>query len=360
MARVYNFNPGPAVLPESVLREVQEELLDFRGSGMSILESSHRGKEYAAIHTEAATNIAKLLGLSTDYKVLFLTGGASQQFAMVPMNLLGPGQVADYVKTGEWSAKAIKEAQIIGQVNVIADTSASQPARMPALSDLKQTPNAAYFHITSNETVAGTQWQEFPKSTTPLISDMSSDILSRPINANDFALIYAGAQKNLGPAGVTIVIIRQDLIERANSKLPTILRYNTHSDNDSLYNTPPCFAIYVLALMTRWLLAQGGVAGIAKINRQKAETLYAAIDGAAGFYRGTAAKEYRSQMNITFRLPSEDLEARFLQEAAKLGFKGLKGHRSVGGIRASIYNAFPLQGVEALVAFMKDFAHRQG
>ena len=359
MARVYNFNPGPAVLPESVLKEAQAELLDLKGSGMSVLECSHRGKEYSAIHDEAAANLAKLLNLGDDYSVLFLTGGASMQFAMVPMNLLNDG-VADYVNSGEWASKAIKEAKLFGKVNIAADTAEAKPARMPALSDLKTTPGAAYFHITTNETIAGTQWQSFPKTPAPLVADMSSDILSRPINAKDFALIYAGAQKNLGPAGVTIVIIRKDLLDRCRPTVPTMLRYKTHSENNSLYNTPPCFAIYIINLVTRWLLGLGGVEAMAKINNQKAGLLYGTIDALSGFYRGTAAKEYRSPMNVTFRLPSEALEERFIKEAAKQGLCGLKGHRSVGGVRASIYNAFPMKGVEILVDFMKAFAQSNG
>lgn len=359
MARVYNFNPGPAALPLDVLQEVQAELLDYQGSGMSILEASHRGKEYMAIHQEAVDNIRKLLAIPDDYAILFLQGGASGQFAMVPMNLLGEGQSADYVNSGAWAAKAIKEAKLIGKVNVIADTGKEIPTRLPAPDSLKQTPGAAYLHLTSNETIAGTQWKTFPKSDAPIVADMSSDILSRPFDIKPFGLIYAGAQKNLGPAGVTLVIVRKDLAERVSEKIPVILRYKTHIEENSLYNTPPCFAIYMVALVTRWVMKLGGLEAIARRNAEKAAKLYAVLD-ASSFYRGTAVREYRSDMNVTFRLPSETLEETFIKEASAQKLKGLKGHRSVGGIRASIYNAFPPEGVDALVAFMQEFERKNG
>jgi phosphoserine aminotransferase len=359
MARVYNFNPGPAVLPLEALEEAQKELVDFKGSGMSIMEASHRGKDYEAVHNEAAENIKKLLGIGDSHAILFLQGGASQQFAMVPMNLLGEGQSADYVNSGAWASKAVKEAKIIGKVNVIADTGKDIPTKLPEVSSLKLTPGAAYVHITSNETIAGTQWKTFPKTQAPLVADMSSDILSRPLDVGQFGLIYAGAQKNLGPAGVTLVIIRKDLAEKASEKVPVIFRYKTHLEENSLYNTPPCFSIYMLMLVTRWVMKQGGLDGVAKRNREKAGKVYAAIDGSA-FYKGTAVKEFRSDMNITFRLPSEALEEAFIKEASGQKLKGLKGHRSVGGVRASIYNAFPMEGIDALVAFMKDFEKKNG
>ena len=359
MARVYNFNPGPAVLPLEVLQEAQADLVDYKGSGMSILEASHRGKEYGAIHDEAVATIKKLLGLGDDHAVLFLQGGASGQFAMVPMNLLGEGQSADYVNSGAWASKAVKEAKLIGKVNVIADTGKDIPTRLPDPAALKFTPGAAYVHITSNETIAGTQWKTFPKTESPLVADMSSDILSRPFDASRFGLIYAGAQKNLGPAGVTLVIIRKDLAERVSEKVPVIFRYKTHIEDNSLYNTPPCFAIYLVALVARWVVKNGGLQGMSKRNADKAAKLYAAID-ASGFYKGTAVKEFRSDMNVTFRLPSEALEEAFVKEASGRGLKGLKGHRSVGGVRASIYNAFPPEGVDALVAFMKEFQQKNG
>lgn len=359
MARVFNFSAGPAVLPLEVLEQAQAELVEFKGSGMSIMEASHRGKDYEAVHNEAADNIRKLLSLDDNHAVLFLQGGASAQFAMVPMNLLGEGQSADYVNSGAWGSKAIKEAKIIGKVNVIADTGKEIPTRLPDPASLKFTPGAAYVHITSNETIAGTQWKVFPKTESPLVADMSSDMLSRPFDANQFGLIYAGAQKNLGPAGVTLVILRKDLAEKVSEKVPTIFRYKTHLEENSLYNTPPCFSIYVLGLVTKWIMKKGGLAGIAKQNADKAAKIYSILDGSP-FYKATAVKEFRSDMNVTFRLPSEQLEETFIKEAAAQKLKGLKGHRSVGGVRASIYNAFPLEGIDALVAFMKDFAQKNG
>ncbi len=360
MGRVYNFCAGPAVLPEEALREAQAELLDYRGCGMSILEMSHRGKEYDAVHQEAIANLANLLDLPDDYAVLLLQGGASAQFAMVPMNLLGPGQTADYVNSGAWAGKAIKEAKIVGQVNIAADTGKDIPTRMPAPAAWKLTPGAAYVHLTSNETIAGAQFKDFPATEAPLVADMSSDILSRRIDVRRFGLIYAGAQKNLGPAGLAVVVLRKDLAARCPPTVPVFFRYGTHLEENSLYNTPPCFSIYMLALTTRWLLNQGGVDGIEKRNRAKAAKLYAAIDGSGGYYRGTAEKAWRSDMNITFRLPTEDLEERFAKESSAAGFKQLKGHRSVGGLRASIYNAFPEAGVDALIAFMREFQKKNG
>ena len=359
MSRIYSFNAGPAVLPLEVLEQAQAELIDFKGTGMSILEHSHRGKDYEAVHNEAADNIRKLLGFGDNYAALFLQGGASQQFAMVPMNLLGEGQSADYVDSGAWGSKAIKEARIIGKVNVIANTGKDIPTKLPAVSSLKFTPGAAYVHITSNETIAGTQWKTFPKTDAPLVADMSSDMLSRPFDPNQFGLIYAGAQKNLGPAGVTLVILRKDLAEKVPEKVPVIFRYKTHIEENSLYNTPPCFSVYMVMLVTRWLLKRGGLPAVEKFNREKAGKIYTAID-ASSFYKGTAVKEFRSDMNITFRLPSEALEETFVKEASTQQLKGLKGHRSVGGIRASVYNAFPMEGVDALVAFMKDFEKKNG
>jgi len=359
MARIFNFNPGPAVLPLEVLQQAQAELLDYKGSGMSILEASHRGKEYMAIHQEAIDNVRKLLNLPEDYAVLFLQGGASGQFAMVPMNLLGEGQSADYINSGAWASKAIKEAKLLGKVNVIADTGKDIPTRLPDPASLKFTAGASYVHLTSNETIAGTQWKRFPSAAAPIVADMSSDMLSRPFDVKPFGLIYAGAQKNLGPAGVTLVIIRKDLAERVSEKVPVIFRYKTHIEENSLYNTCPTFPIYIVALVTRWLIAGGGLNAMAKRNAEKAARIYQVLDESS-FYRGTAVKEYRSDMNITFRLPTEALEEAFIKEASAWSLKGLKGHRSVGGIRASIYNAFPPEGVEALVEFMKDFEKKNG
>jgi len=358
MARVYNFCAGPATLPEEVLAEAQGELLDYQGTGMSIIESSHRGKAYAAVHEEAVSNYRQLLNLSDDYAVLFIAGGASLQFAMLAMNLLSPGRTAEYTNTGAWASKAIAQAQLAGDVKVVADVSGEKPARMPDLANLGFGADAAYAHITSNETIAGTQWKQFPDSVVPLVADMSSDILSRPFDASRFGLIYAGAQKNLGPSGIALVVLRKDLAERAPDTLPAMLRYATYIEKDSLYNTPPTFSIYLMMLFTRWTL-RTGLDALHERNVQKAARLYAAIDGTE-FYRGTAAPEYRSDMNVTFRLPNEALEAAFVAEAESEGFSGLQGHRSVGGLRASIYNAFPAAGVDALVAFMAEFERRHG
>jgi phosphoserine aminotransferase len=359
VSRVYNFSAGPAILPVEALEEAQSQLVDFAGSGMSIMECSHRGKEYSAVHEEAIANIRSLLGLTDDYAVLLLQGGASAQFAMIPMNLLAPGQTADYVIGGSWGSKALKEGKIAGAVNVAADTSKDIPTRMPDPATWKLSANAAYVHVTSNETIAGTQMKTFPRTDAPLVADMSSDILSRRIDVSQFGLIYAGAQKNLGPAGLAVVILRKDLAERVPDTVPLFFRYQTHLEADSLYNTPPCFAIYMLALTTRWLVRNGGLEAMEARNCDKAGRLYAALD-ASPFYRPTAVREWRSDMNVTFRLPSEDLEALFVKEASAAGMKQLKGHRSVGGIRASIYNAFPPEGVDALVAFMKDFEAAHG
>lgn len=351
--RAYNFSAGPAILPEEVLKEAQEELLDYKGTGMSIMEMSHRGPEYSAVHAETIENIKKLLNVPEGYSVLFMTGGASTQFALMPMNFLGEGQTADYINSGSWATKAIKEAKNLGNINIAADTAKEIPTRMPANDELNLTEGAAYLHVTSNETIAGTRINEFPEHET-LIADMSSDILSRPLDVSKFAMIYAGAQKNLGPAGITLVIIKDELAERAPESLPTMFKYKTHIENNSLFNTVPTFPVYMLCLTTRWLLAQGGLEAIEKQNDEKAAKLYAAIDE-SDFYTGTAVKEYRSTMNVTLRIKNEELEPKFIAEAAERGLKTLKGHKSVGGIRASIYNAFPAEGVDALISFMKEF-----
>jgi len=358
MSRVYNFSAGPAVLPLEALETAQKELVDFKGSGMSVMEASHRGKEYSAVQEEAVANLRELMGIPDDYAVLLLQGGASFQFAMVPINLLPAGQVADYTDSGEWGSKAIKEAKLIGKVNIAAACGKEIPTRVPSADELKLTAGAAYVHITSNETISGAQWKTFPKTQAPLVADMSSDILSRPVDVRQFGLIYAGAQKNLAPAGVTLVIVRRDLMDRVPASTPTMLKYKTHADNDSMYNTPPCFSIYMLMLTTRWV-KKTGLAHLYQQNAEKAGRIYQTLD-ASSFYKATAVKTCRSDMNVTFRLPSEALEEQFIKEASALGLKGLKGHRSVGGIRASIYNAFPVAGVEALVAFMKDFEKTRG
>ncbi len=359
MARVYNFGAGPAVLPLEVLEEAQRELLDYQGSGMSILESSHRGKEYDAVHQEALVNLRRLLDLGEEHEILLLQGGASAQFAMLPMNLLPMGTTADYILTGAWAKKAVSEAKIVGKVHVAANTMAEVPARIPRSEELNLTPGAAYVHLTTNETIGGIQWKTIPKTEAPLAADMSSDILSCPRNYRQFACFYAGAQKNLGPSGLAVVAVRKDLLERCPSTVPLFFRYKTHAEEQSLYNTPSTFSIYLLMLTTRWMLRQG-LDAICARNREKAAKIYAAIDGSSGFYRGTAAKDSRSDMNVTFRLPNEALEEKFVKESSKAGMKALKGHRSVGGIRASIYNAFPMEGVDALVGFMREFARVNG
>lgn len=363
MARVYNFSAGPAVLPLESLQEAQADLVDFQGSGMSIMEMSHRGKEYDAIHNEAKANLKELMGLGDDYDILFVQGGASMQFALIPMNFLGKGQTADYVDSGSWGDKAAKQAQIIGahingNINIAANTQKDIPTRMPDLSEMKWTPGAAYSHITTNETIAGTELKEIPETGSPLIGDMSSDILSCKRDYTKFSMFYAGAQKNLGPSGVAVVAIRKDFAEKGNINLPTMMRYQTYVTKNSLYNTPPCFGIYMICLTTRWLKKQG-LENVFAQNIAKAKKIYEVID-ASSFYRGTAKVECRSNMNVTFRLPTEELEAMFVKQAAENGMKQLKGHRSVGGIRASIYNAFPMEGVDTLVDFMKDFEKRNG
>ena len=359
--RAYNFNAGPAALPLEVLRKAQEEFVDFGGTGMSLMEMSHRGKTYEAVHFETISLLRELMGIPDNYKVLLLQGGASTQFAAVPMNLLSPGKVAAYTHTGSWSEKAIKEAKMFGEVVIAATTEADGFMRIPAPGEVKVPENAAYLHLTSNETIGGIQWKEFPDTgSVPLVADMSSDILCRPVNISQFGLIYAGAQKNLGPSGVTVVIIREDLIRKPSLPVPTMLQYETHAKNDSLYNTPPTFAIYMMNLVLKWIKEQGGPQAMEKINREKADLLYRAIDESGGFYRGPADPASRSIMNVTFRMASEELEKQFIKESEAAGFVGLKGHRSVGGLRASIYNAVPLESVRALVDFMKDFQKRHG
>ncbi len=357
--RVHNFNPGPAALPLPVLEQVQAEMLDFRGTGMSILEISHRSKAFEEVLGDAITRLKRLLRINDEFHVLFIQGGASLQFAMVPMNLALPGKKVSYIDTGYWSSRAIKEARQLGKaVEIPASSQDKDYTYIPTGFSLD--PDTSYLHITSNNTIKGTQWKEFPKAEAPLVSDMSSDFLSRPFDVRPFGLIYAGAQKNLGPAGCAVVLIRQDMLSRVPKDLPTMLKYTTYTENNSLYNTPPCFVIYVIDLMLKWLEETiGGLENMARINEEKARMIYDVIDR-TGFFRGTAQKESRSLMNITFRLASEDLEKKFLDEAKKNGLEGLKGHRSVGGCRASIYNAVSLESVRALVSFMEDFEKRFG
>jgi phosphoserine aminotransferase len=361
MSTVYNFNPGPAMLPPEVLEQVQAELRDYHGSGMSIMEMSHRGKEYEAINAQAEATIKRLLGVGDGYRVLFLQGGASTQFAMVPLNFLPPGGSADYLITGAWAEKAFEEAAALGKAKSAASTKSAGYHRVPRSAEIQLSDQAAYVHLTSNETIQGIQWHDFPAvGDRPLVADMSSDILSRPFDAGRFALIYAGAQKNLGPSGVTVVLLRESWLERANKNVPTMLRYATHVKNNSLYNTPPTFAVYVLNLVLEAIDKAGGLLPLAARNARKARLLYQAIDHSGGFYRGHAEKESRSLMNVTFRLPDEAREKRFVAEAQAAGMVGLAGHRSVGGIRASIYNAVSEEACQVLAAFMNDFAQRNG
>jgi phosphoserine aminotransferase len=358
--RIHNFNPGPAALPLPVLEEIQEAFLDFEGTGMSITEISHRSPAFDAVIEDAVARTRRLLGLGDRFRVLFLQGGASLQFAMVPMNLLPQGRSADYVNTGTWSTKAIREAQVLGKaVNVAASSEDRDFSYIP--TGIAFDPEAAYVHITSNNTIKGTQWPAFPDTgRAPIVSDMSSDILSRAFDPSPFGLIYAGAQKNIGPAGVCLVIVREDMLEGVPADLPAMLKYTTFAEKNSLYNTPPCFCIYTVQRVLKWLEdTVGGLAEMERINRRKADLLYGRIDR-TGFYRGTADPQSRSLMNVTFRLPDEALEKRFVEEAQREGLGGLKGHRSVGGCRASIYNAVSLASVEALVDFMDAFEKRNG
>jgi phosphoserine aminotransferase len=358
--RIYNFNPGPAALPLAVLEEIQESLLNFQGSGMSITEISHRSKQFDGVIEDAIARTRRLLKLDDRYHVLFIQGGASMQFHMIALNLLGGGATADYVNTGTWSTKAIKEAEILGRpIKVVASSEDRNFCYIP--KGINFNSDAAFVHITSNNTIKGTQWAEFPDTKgVPIVSDMSSDIMSRPLDASRFGLIYAGAQKNIGPAGVCMAIIRDDLLERIPDDLPSMLSYKTYVNKNSLYNTPPCFAIYTIQLVLKWLEETvGGLEKMAAINRQKADALYGCID-ASDFYTATADPDSRSTMNVTFRLPSEALEAKFVQEGLANGLGGLKGHRSVGGCRASIYNASGLDAIEALTDFMKTFEKANG
>ncbi|MBL8139097.1 MAG: 3-phosphoserine/phosphohydroxythreonine transaminase [Acidobacteria bacterium] len=358
--RIFNFSAGPAILPEAVLLEAQRDLVALPGVGMSVLEISHRSKTFEAILAGTEADLRTLGGVPANYKVLFLQGGASLQFSMVPLNLLTPGATADYIVTGGWSQKAVKEAQRVGTVHIAGSTEGENFARIPRQDELQLTPDAAYVHVTTNNTLFGTEWASEPAvGAVPLVADTSSDMFSRPIEVSKYGLIYAGAQKNLGPSGVTLVIVRDDLLARSSKSLHTMLNYAVHAENGSMYNTPPCFGIYLMGLVMKWALAEGGLAAISAANDRKAAALYAEIDR-TGFYRGTAATDSRSRMNITFRLPSEALEATFAKESTAAGLDGLKGHRSVGGMRASIYNAFPEAGVTALVDFMREFERKNG
>jgi phosphoserine aminotransferase len=361
MSRVYNFNPGPSTLPLPVLEKAQEELVEYQGKGMSILEMSHRSPEYTEVHNRATALLKELLEIPDDFTILFLAGGATLQFSMVPFNLLGGGKSCDFTLTGRWALKAYADASKIGKVNVVYDGEASNYSTLPDPSELTLDPDAAYLHLTSNETIGGVQWHEWPDAgDVPFVCDASSDLLSRPLPLEKFGIIYAGAQKNLGPAGTTVVIIRNDLLEACADDLTAYLSYKIHAKKGSLYNTPPVFAIYMSMLGLEWLEEQGGLPAA----QQRAETRWSllndAIEGSGGFFRTPVPAHCRSRMNVVFRLPTEELERQFIAEAKERGLHGLKGHRSVGGCRASIYNAMPIEGAEALSAFMNEFAAEHG
>ena len=355
--RIYNFSAGPATLPYSMLQQAAKDVVNFQDSGMGIVEISHRSPGFAAVIAEAESLLRQLLAIPDNYKVLFLQGGASSQFFMVPMNLLAPGKKASYLNTGVWSEKAIAEAKLFGQALVPYSSKEGGFRRVPDPNEYQTDPDSEYLYFVSNNTIYGTQYQKMPVApyNVPLVADMSSDFLSRSVNVSEFGLIFAGAQKNLGPAGVTVVIIRDDLLERASASIPTMLRYKTHADKGSMFNTPPCFAVYMVREVLKWLKDIGGVAAIADINEQKARWLYQIIDDTP-YYRGHAEVASRSRMNVTFNLRTPELEKKFVAEAAALGMAGLKGHSSVGGCRASIYNAMPPEGVKKLADFMRSFA----
>jgi phosphoserine aminotransferase len=360
MARKFNFSAGPAMLPTAVIERAQQEMLDWNGSGMSVMEMSHRGKEYMSIAAKAEKDLREVMSIPDNYKVLFLQGGASSQFAMVPLNLLGDKQSADYLNTGMWSKKAIAEAKRYCTVNIAADTSDNGFTTVPTQAELKLNPGAAYVHYTPNETIGGVEFDYIPETDgVPLVADMSSAILSRPIDVSKFGIIYAGAQKNIGPAGLTIVIIRDDLLGKATENTPAMFNYETHASNDSMYNTPATYSWYMAGLVFEWLKERGGLTAMGEVNKRKADKLYAVIDG-SDFYGSPVAKNGRSWMNIPFTLGNPDLDGSFLAGAAERGLITLKGHRSVGGMRASIYNAMPEEGVDALVAYMQKFESNQG
>ena len=356
MDRVYNFNPGPATLPLEVLREVQAEFLDFKNTGMSIVEISHRSAEYENLNAEAETDIKELMGIGDDYRVLFMQGGATMQFSLIPMNLPSEGMVADYVVAGEFGQRAFKQAKELMTANAAADMSADNFKRVPAVSELKTSKDQAYLHITTNNTIYGTAWREYPDfGDCTLVADMSSDFLSQPFAADKFSLIYAGAQKNLGPAGAAVVVIKKTLLEKCSDDIPEFFSYKVHAKNNSLYNTPPVFTVYVISKVLKWLKAKGGLSVIGKQNVVKSDIIYDVIDRYPEFYLGHAEKTSRSIMNITFRLPNEEAENAFVKQAAEKGLVNVKGHRSVGGMRISVYNYMPLEGCEKMAEFMESF-----
>ncbi|WP_224368310.1 3-phosphoserine/phosphohydroxythreonine transaminase [Hyalangium versicolor] len=361
--RVINFNAGPAGLPLPALERAREELLDFQNSGMSIMEHSHRGKEYEAVHNEAISLLTELLGIPATHQVLFLQGGASQQFAQVPMNFLKPEASADYLMTGVWSEKAFDEAKYYGKPRIAGTTinSENRYTRVPRQAEMMLDPEAAYVHMTSNNTIYGTQWHAFPETgNVPLVADMSSDLLWKPIDVSRFAFLYAGAQKNVGPSGIVLIVLHKDFMAKGSTEIPKIFRYSTYAENNSLYNTPPTFAIYLCRNVLAWIKDVGGLKQLEKWNREKGELLYAAIDRHPDFYRAPVEKESRSYMNAVFRLPTEALDTTFVAEAKKAGMVGLKGHRLSGGIRVSMYNAVTVDNVKALVSFMDQFAQKHG
>ena len=360
MGRIYNFSAGPSILPLQALKEAAEKMVDYEGSGMSLVEMSHRGKIYDAVHNETISLARELLNISDDFNIMLLQGGATLQFGMVPMSFLKEGMTADYVVTGSWAKKALQDAKLIGNVNVAWDGKENNYIKIPDATELKLTKDAAYVHICSNETIGGIQWQEFPQTDAPLIADMSSEIMSRPLPWDKFDMVYAGAQKNLAPSGMSLVIMRKSLLEKARTDVPAYLNYVSHAEANSLYNTPPTFSIWMANLTFKWIKSIGGMAEIEKRRDEKARLLYAAIDQSNGYYKCPVDVKSRSKMNMVWRLPSEELEASFIKEAEKEGLSGLKGHRSVGGCRASVYNAMPVEGVVALVDFMKKFMEKNG
>lgn len=360
MARIFNFSAGPSTLPLPVLEQVRDEMVDYHGSGMSLIESSHRGPEYSEVHEQAGRFMRELLGIGDNYKVMFIQGGATLQFAMIAMNLLSGGKTADYTLTGSWAKKAIADAKLFGKVNLVYDGSGDKFMTLPAAADVKASAGAEFLHLTSNETIGGVQWQEWPDVDVPIVCDMSSDFLSRKVPMEKFGMIYAGVQKNLGPAGMAIAIMRDDLLEKCNRELPAYLRYDIHADKDSLYNTPPVFPIYVSKLVMEYLLKNGGLEWTNELADKRSNLIYGMMNQHPEFYRCPVADHCRSKMNVVWRLPTEDLEKQFIAEAKAAGMNGLKGHRSVGGCRASVYNAMPVAGAETLVAFMDEFAKKHG
>ncbi|OGR03450.1 MAG: phosphoserine transaminase [Deltaproteobacteria bacterium RIFOXYD12_FULL_50_9] len=352
--RIYNFSPGPATLPQEVLVQAAKDIVNYNAMGIGLIEMSHRSKEFIAITDEAESLIREIMNVPNNYKVLFLQGGASTQFAMVPMNLLGPGKTATYLNTGTWATNAIKEAKLFGNVVVAYSSENTKFDRVPAPGEYEVAAGSEYLYFVSNNTIYGTQFPTFPVTDHIMVCDMSSDIMSRPLDVSRFGIIFAGAQKNMGPAGCTVVIIREDLLDKAPANIPTMLKYKTHADKGSMFNTPPCFSIYAIGLVLKWLKKLGGLTVMERMNQEKADLLYKAIDSSL-FYKGHAKPESRSLMNITYNLPTPELEAKFVKEATAIGLNGLKGHRSVGGIRASVYNAFPKEGVVKLVEFMQEF-----